>query len=173
MTPDSVHEPEHEPGPASGPRPAERIVPSSTPVLQKVLRYGALLALAIAVLGAVAGGLAVGWIGVWSAFIGTAMALVFLGITAASILIANRFIASELFVGIFFAMVLGSWVVKFIVFIVLAIVLRGQPWISPVVMFLCLIVAVVGSLVVDVVVILRSRVPYVSDLNRPDRRPGA
>ncbi len=144
-----------------------RQVPSSTPILKNVLLFGGLLALGIAVIGAVIGGLTVGWIGVTSAFVGTAMAVIFLGITSASILLANRFIGSELFVGAFFGIVLGSWLVKFILFIVLAVILKGQPWINPLVMFLCLIVAVIGSLVVDVVVIARSRLAYTGDVRLP------
>ena len=59
-----------------------------------------------------------------SALIGTLMAVVFLGITAASILLANRFASSDLFVGVFFGIVLGGWLLKFVVFIVLVVVLR-------------------------------------------------
>ena len=46
----------------------------------------------------------------------------FLSITALSILIANRFIGSDLFVGLFFGIVLGGWIVKFVLFLVLAVV---------------------------------------------------
>ena len=145
--------------------------PSSTPVLRNVLRYGLILAGAIAIVGMLLGGLFAGWIGVTSALIGTAMAAVFLSITALSILIANRFIGSDLFVGLFFGIVLGGWIVKFVLFIVLAIVLKDQPWINPVVLFLSLIAGVVGSLVVDMIVVLRSRIPYVSDATLPgDKR---
>ncbi len=153
--------------PASTPRPAQ---PTSNAVFRDVLKYGAYLALGIAVVGAVLGGLFAGWVGVTSAVIGTLMALVFLSITALSILIANRFIGSELFVGIFFGIVLGGWIVKFVLFIVLAVLLKGQPWINPVVLFLSLIAGVLGSLVVDMVVVFRSRVPYVSDATLPGEK---
>jgi hypothetical protein len=144
--------------------------PSSTPVLRDVLKYGLILAAAIAVVGMLLGGLFAGWVGVTSALIGTAMAAVFLAITALSILIANRFIGSDLFVGLFFGIVLGSWIVKFVLFLILAIVLRDQPWINPVVLFLSLIAGVVGSLVVDMIVAFRSRVPYVSDTRLPGEK---
>lgn len=144
-----------------------RPVPSSTPVLKRVLVYGALLALAIAVIGAILGGIFTGWIGVTSALIGTAMAVVFLSITAGSILLANRFAGSDLFVGAFFGIVLGSWLVKFVLFIVLAMLLRGQPWINPTVMFLSLIAGVLGSLIVDLLVVVKSRIPYASDVTLP------
>ena len=160
---------EHRPAPAPAPAqpPAQ---PSSNPVLRDVLKYGAILALVIAVVGAVLGGVFAGWIGVTSAIIGTLMALVFLSITALSILIANRFIGSPVFAGIFFAVVLGGWLVKFVLFIVLAVVLKDQPWINPVVLFLSLIAGVIGSLVVDMVVVFRSRLPYASDVTLPGQK---
>jgi hypothetical protein len=144
--------------------------PTSTPVLRDVLKYGLILAGAIAIIGMLLGGLFAGWIGVTSALIGTVMAAVFLSITALSILIANRFIGSDLFVGLFFGIVLGGWIVKFVLFLVLAILLRDQPWINPVVLFLSLIAGVIGSLVVDMIVVFRSRVPYVSDVTLPGEK---
>ncbi|ERK73153.1 MULTISPECIES: hypothetical protein [Leifsonia] len=144
--------------------------PTSTPVLKDVLKYGLILALVIAVVGALLGGIFAGWIGVTSALIGTVIAAVFLSITALSILIANRFIGSDLFVGLFFGIVLGGWIVKFVLFLVLAILLRDQPWINPTVLFLSLIAGVIGSLVVDMIVVFRSRVPYVSDVSLPGEK---
>ncbi|MEO8907423.1 MAG: hypothetical protein ABI310_05030 [Microbacteriaceae bacterium] len=148
-----------------------RSVPTSNPVLKRALKYGALLALAIAVVMGVIGGFVAGGPGVVGALIGTAMALVFTGITAASILLANRFTGSDLFVGAFFGIVLGSWLVKFVVFIVLSIVLKGQPWVNSLILFISIVVGVIGSLVVDVVVVARSRVPYASDVVLPEPTP--
>lgn len=153
--------------PADLPTESPRLAPTSNPVLARVLRYGALLALAIAVIGAILGYVFVGWTGVAGALVGTGMAVVFLGITAASILLANRFIGSDLYVGAFFGIVLGSWLLKFVAFIVLLFALKGQPWLDPTVTFICLVAGVIGSLAVDVVVVSRSRVPYASDVRLP------
>lgn len=158
------------PRPGGPDQPAARKQPTSTPILKDALKYGLILAGAIAVVGMVLGGVFVGWVGVTSALIGTLIAAVFLGITAVSILIANRFIGSDLYVGIFFGIVLGGWILKFVLFIVLAIVLRDQPWINPVVLFLSLIAGVIGSLVVDMIVVFRSRLPYVSDATLPGEK---
>jgi hypothetical protein len=154
------------------PKPA-RTVPSSEPVLRNVLKWGGVLAIGIAIVGAVVGYVFAGWIGVTSALIGTAMAVVFLGITAASILLANRFFGSDIYVPVFFGIVLGGWLLKFVLFIILAFALKGQPWIDPVVMFLTLIAGVLGSLVVDVLVVFRSRMPYASDVTLPGENPKA
>ncbi|WP_353809358.1 hypothetical protein [Agromyces sp. SYSU T00194] len=141
--------------------------PTSGPVLRQALRWGGLAALAIAVVGGLVGWLVAGTVGLTSALLGTAIAIVFMGITAASILLANRFAASDLFVGAFFGIVLGGWLLKFVLFIVLVVLLQGASWIEPTVLFLSIVAGVIASLVVDVVVVLRSRVPYASDVELP------
>lgn len=135
---------------------------TAAPVLKKILVYGAILAAIIAILGSVIGGLTVGSVGVISALIGTAMAVVFLAITALSILIATRYS-----LGAFFGIVLGAWIVKFFLFLALIFILKDQPWVHPQVMFLSIVAAVVGTLTVDVMVIAKSRMPYVSDIELP------
>ncbi|WP_349898508.1 hypothetical protein [Parafrigoribacterium soli] len=135
---------------------------SAVPVLKKILLWGGVLALGLVVVGSVVGYLVAGWAGVAGALIGTAMAVLFLAITALSILIATRFGLAG-----FFAIVMGAWILKFIVFLILVFLLKDQPWLQPTVMFVCLVVAVVGTLVVDLVEIARSRMPYVSDISLP------
>ena len=152
----------------SAPRPPQ---PTSVPVLRRILVYGAVLAGAIAVVGAVVGGLVAGGSGVVSALIGTLMAVVFMGITAGSILLANRFAGTSAAIGAFFGIVMGGWLVKFVVFLVLMVLLKDQPWIQPVVLFLSIIAGVIGSLLVDVIVLMKSRVPYVSDVTLPASSP--
>ena len=133
-------------------------VPSSVPVLKRTLAYGFAFAAAIAVVGGVIGLLVAGPVAAWSAVIGAVMAGVFLGITALSILIAVRYDIVA-----FFGIVLGAWLLKFVSFIVVALALRDQPWINPTALFLSLIAGVISSLVVDVVVVMKTRMPYVSD----------
>ena len=131
------------------------------PILKNTILYGGVLAVAIAVIGSAVGFLVDGSVGLVSALIGAAMAFVFLGVTAGSILLANRIANSDFLNPLFFVTVLGGWLLKFAVFLVLLILLKDQPWINNVVLLLTVIVGVVGSLVVDVVVIARSRQPYV------------
>jgi|SRR5680860_934971 len=141
--------------------------PTSVPILKRILVYGGFLALGIAIVGAAVGGLVDGWIGVVSALVGTAMAVVFMGITAGSILIANRYAGREAAIGAFFGIVMGGWLLKFVVFLVLMVLLRDQAWISPLVLFLSIVAGVIGSLVVDAVVVMKSRMSYVSDVTLP------
>ena len=139
----------------------------SEAIFRSSLKWGGLLALAIAVIGGGIGYLVDGNRGLISALIGTAMAVVFLGITAASILFANRWFGTDLFVPIFFGVVMGGWLLKFILFLVLAVLLKDQPWINPTVLFLSIIAGVIGALVVDVIIVAKSRMPYVSDVSLP------
>jgi hypothetical protein len=140
---------------------------SSTPILRTVLVWSGTVTAILAVVGAVVGFLVAGTSGLWSALAGVLVAAVFLGITAASILIANRWFGNDLYVAVFFGIVMGGWILKFVVFIVILFVLRGQPWIEPTVFFVALVVSVLASLAIDVVVMLRMRVPHVSDVELP------
>ena len=140
---------------------------SSTPVLRTALTWGGIVAGVLAVAGAVVGFLVSGGDGLASALAGVVVAFVFLGITAASILIANRWFGDDLYVPIFFGIVLGGWILKLVLFIVALLILRGQPWVVPGVFFVALVVSVIAALAVDVVVLLRSRIPAVSDTRLP------
>ncbi|MHC2999788.1 hypothetical protein [Microbacterium sp. HJ5] len=140
---------------------------SSTPILRTVLVWAGIVTAALAVVGGIVGFLVAGTPGLWSALVGVLVAAAFLGITVASILIANRWYGDPLYVPVFFGIVLGGWILKFLIFIVILLVLRGQPWIDPVVFFLAVVVSILASLAVDVVVLLRMRVPHVSDTTLP------
>ena len=135
---------------------------TAAPVMKKVLVYGALLAVAIAVVGSIIGYLVAGGSGVASALVGTALAVVFLAITALSILVAGKYSIT-----VFFGIVMGAWLLKFVLFLVIVFLLKDLPWVHTVVLFLSIVAGVVGTLVVDVVVIAKSRMPYVSDISLP------
>ena len=149
------------------PQPQPAVEVSSNPILRAVLRWGAIVMGALAVLGAVIGFLVDGPNGLWSALVGIILGGVFLAITAASILIANRFFGTDLYVPIFFGIVLGGWILKFVLFLVVVLVLREQAWVNPVIMFLAIVFGVLGSLAVDALVLLRMRMPNVSDVALP------
>ncbi len=140
---------------------------TAAPILKRILLYGGLLAAAIAIVGGMVGLAVAGSEGLTSALIGTAMAFLFLAVTAGSILLANRSTNSDILSPAFFGIVLGGWLLKFVMFLVLVFVLKDQPWIDNTVLFLSIVAGVVGSLVVDVLVVARSRMPYVSDVPLP------
>ena len=141
--------------------------PTSIPVLRRILIYGVYVAVAIAVVGSIVGFVVDGGTGVLSALIGTAMSVAFMGITAGSILLANRVAGNESAIGGFFGIIMGGWLLKFVVFLVLLVLLQVRAWIQPMVLFFCIIAGVIGSLVVDAVVVMKSRMPYTSDVTLP------
>ncbi|QMU97878.1 hypothetical protein FVO59_12185 [Microbacterium esteraromaticum] len=144
---------------------------SSTPILRRTLVWSAGAALVLAL---IAGGIGYGVdgaSGLWSGLIGVLLAFLFLGITAGSILFANRWFGDPIYVQLFFAIVLGGWLLKLGVFLVVMIVLSGQPWISPLVFFLSIVAGVALSLVVDMIVLMRMRLPNVSDIDLPTVNP--
>lgn len=144
---------------------------SSNPILRRTLLWSAL---SMVVLALVAGGigLLVGGVeGLVSGLLGVVLAMLFLGITALSILIANRWFGDPLYVQLFFAIVLGGWLLKLGLFVVIMIVLSGQPWIEPMVFFLSIVTGVVATLVIDVIVITKMRLPNVSDASLPTQAP--
>ncbi len=145
--------------------PARR--PSSTPVLRTALVWGGIVTAVLLVVGAVVGFAVGGAGGLGSALAGVAVSAVFLAVTATSILVANRWFGDPLYVPIFFGIVLGGWLLKLVLFIVAIVVLRDQAWVDPVTFYVALVVSVLASLVVDVIVLLRMRIPSASDVTLP------
>jgi drug/metabolite transporter (DMT)-like permease len=146
---------------SSNTRPAKRSDTLQS-VFSSILRWGTVLAVAIAVLGGALGFWLDGTRGLVSVLIGAGMALFFLAASAGSILIVNRYSGRDYFSLLFFGVVLGAWLVKFVIFIVLVVLLRDQPWINVVALFSSLVAGAVGSVVVDAVVVLRSRIPIIA-----------
>ena len=132
---------------------------SVAPLLTRALRYGAVVAAAAAVVGGGIGALVAGTPGLAGGLLGAALSAVFLGLTAASILIAGRVTKGDLTSPVFFGIVLGIWTLKLILFFVLSLWLRTQDWLDPATFGFTAIGAVLGSLVADALAFLRSRVP--------------
>ena len=140
---------------------------SSNPILRATLIYGGSVAVVLAIVAGAIGFGIDGQRGLVSGVIGIAIAACFLGLTAGSILFANRYRDSDVYIPLFFGIVMGGWILKFVLFFAVAFILRGQEWISVPIMFTSLIVGTLGTLVADVIVIARSRMPYVSDVKLP------
>lgn len=136
-------------------------------ILARALVYGAILTVAIAVVGSVVGYLIAGSAGLVSALIGAGLTALFMGFTSLSVLLAARVSKGEASSTLFFGIVLGVWLLKFVVFIAILVLLRSQPFIDPIILFFSILVAVIGSLVVDVVAYIGARVPYVGDIELP------
>lgn len=144
---------------------------SSTPILRRTLIWSGVATVVLAIAAAVVGYLVGQENGLISGLLGVLIAAVFLGITGASILIANRWFGEPLYVQFFFAIVLGGWLLKLIVFFLGVIVLKDQPWLDPVIFFVAIVAGVLMSLIVDAVVLMTMRLPNVSDASLPSVAP--
>jgi hypothetical protein len=144
---------------------------SSTPVLRAALIGGAAVGGAAVVVAAIAGFVVAQTPGLWSGVIGALVGMIFPALTAVSILVANRWYGKPAFLQVFFGIVMGGWVIKFILVIALLLVLGQLEWVVPLVFYISLVVTAVASLVVDLVVLSRIRVPAVSDLDLPQENP--
>lgn len=140
---------------------------SSNPILRVTLFAGGAVGLVVIVLATLIGWWAAGGEGAASGAIGAAVGMIFPALTAVSILVANRWFGSPAYLQIFFGVVLGGWLVKFILVIVAFLVLAQVEWLVDIVFYLSLVVAAVASLVVDLVVMSRMRLPGVSDITLP------
>ena len=128
--------------------------PSSTSeVFSAVLKQGLLLVLAIAVLGGGIGFIVAGINGLLSGLIGAALALLFSTMTALSVKFGGK-----LSLGGFFGVVLGGWIFKMVLFIGIVATLRGANSIDGPVFFFTLVASILGTLVIDSLIVMKSRI---------------
>jgi hypothetical protein len=146
---------------------------NNSAVLTKALLYGGVLTGVIAIVGSIIGFLVAGTNGVLSALVGAVMTAVFMGLTAVSVLVASRVSGARDSTTAFFGIVLAVWFLKLVLFVIVALLLRGQPWLEAWVFFGVVIVAVIGSLIADAVALQRARVPYVGDIALPGDEPAS
>ncbi|MBH0084530.1 hypothetical protein [Salinibacterium sp. SWN167] len=139
----------------------------SSSILGRAIAYGAILTVSIAVVGSIVGYLVADTSGLISALIGAGLTALFMALTAGSIVVASRATGGDSSSTIFFAIVLGAWLIKFVLFIAILVVLRGQPFLEPVVFFFSILAAVLGSLIVDVLAFVRARESYVPGVQLP------
>jgi hypothetical protein len=129
---------------------------SADQLFKKVLGQTALLTGLIASLGSLAGYFVEGMNGVVSALIGSGLAFAFGALTVVSMIIGRKLSLAG-----FFGVVMGGWLIKLIGFALLARSLQGAEFINGPVLFLTLVAAILGSLVIDSIAVLSARIPVV------------
>jgi len=137
--------------------------PSSDVVFRRIAVLATAYCVVLAVVAGALGLLLAGQEGLVGALAGAVLSAVLISVTAISMVVANRFVGSPAYLQTFFAIVLGGWLLKFIVFIAALLILRDQPWLDAIVLFLTLVAGLLGGLVIDGIVIARARIGYVSD----------
>lgn len=136
-------------------------MPSSQPMLMRGVRWGIIATVASMIVFAGIGFAVRGQVGLVGGLLGAAIGGALLLVTVASIAFANRFVRSPMYLQIFMGIVMGAWVVKLIGFVAAAVLLRDQPWLDPQLLFISLVATVLVSIVIDVIIVARARVPYV------------
>ena len=131
---------------------------ASTNLFTRVLTLGSGLIGAIAILGGAIGFFVAGTPGLTSALIGAALTLVFVTLTALSV-----WLGGKLPLGGFFGVVLGGWLVKIVGFALVIGALKGADFINGPVLFFTLVAAILGTLAVDSVLVLKARIPVIGD----------
>jgi hypothetical protein len=129
---------------------------SAEQLFKNVLGQTALLTGLIASLGSLAGFFVEGMNGVVSALIGAGLVFAFGALTVVSMIIGRKLSLAG-----FFGVVMGGWLIKLIGFALLARSLQGAEFINGPVLFLTLVAAILGSLVIDSIAVLSARIPVV------------
>ena len=125
-------------------------------VMLRVLKLGTLLVVGVTVLGSAIGFIVAGMPGVFAALAGGLAALAFTALTALSLLLG-----SKLGLGGFLGVVLGGWLVKMVLFLVLFSVLNKADWLtasSRPVVFFTVVAAVIGGLILDTLIVTKARI---------------
>ena len=126
-------------------------------VFTKVLKLGAILISSIAIVGGTVAFFAAGLPGLFGALIGSAIALIFVSLTALSVLVGSR-----LSLGGFYGVVLGGWLLKMVSFIVAISAINRLDGLNRVALFVTLAASILGSLAVDAYVVTKAKIPVVS-----------
>ncbi len=140
-------------------------------ITKRALQVGLVVTSVIAIVAATAGALISELPGMLGALMGAALGYALLGLTPLSIMWGFRLGKGDVLSPGFFASVLGTWLLKFVVFLAAVLWLGDQGWLDRTVLFLTIVAAVLATLVTDLVVVVKSRMPYVSDVTLPGDKP--
>lgn len=137
---------------------------------EHILRRLAVLVGVLIALGATVGYLLAGAPGVWGALMAAGIAALFMVGTVVTMMItADQPLPIATAAGV------GGWGIKTILLVGVLVLVRGRDFYSPGVFFVVLVLAIIGSLVIEMTQVLRARVPNVEPgSHAPDARdPGA
>lgn len=125
-------------------------------MLRRAMRSTLILVGGLVVLGSLVGGLVAGTAGVWGALIGAGLAAFFCATTIWSM---QRTIGQP--PTTMAAVVMGAWLAKVVVLIVVLALLRGADFYDPYVLFVVLAIGAIGAALLDYQAVKNARMPYV------------
>ena len=140
-------------------------------IAKRALLAGVVVTSIIAIVAATAGALISDLAGMLGAFVGAALGFALLGLTPLSIMWGFKLGKGDVLSPGFFSAVLGTWLLKFVVFLAAVFWLGDQEWLDRTVLFATIVASVIATLVTDLVVVAKSRMPYVSDVTLPGDKP--
>jgi hypothetical protein len=140
-------------------------------IAKRALLAGVVVTSIIAIVAATAGALISDLAGMLGAFVGAALGFALLGLTPLSIMWGFKLGKGDVLSPGFFSAVLGTWLLKFVVFLAAVFWLGDQEWLDRTVLFVTIVASVMATLVTDLVVVAKSRMPYVSDVTLPGDKP--
>lgn len=140
-------------------------------IAKRALLAGVVVTSIIAIVAATAGALISDLAGMLGAFVGAALGFALLGLTPLSIMWGFKLGKGDVLSPGFFSAVLGTWLLKFVVFLAAVFWLGDQEWLDRTVLFVTIVASVIATLVTDLVVVTKSRMPYVSDVTLPGDKP--
>jgi hypothetical protein len=130
-------------------------------VVKKALFWGVISTSLVTIVASVAGALVAELAGMLGALAGGAVGFALLALTPLSIVWGFKAGGGSVLAPGFFAVVLGVWLAKFVVFVALVFVLGDIEALHRETLFLTIVGALLVGLITDVIVVVRSRVPYV------------
>lgn len=139
-------------------------------VVRRAFVVGVVMTSLVTIVASIVGALVADLEGMLAALVGGAVAFALLGLTPLSILWGFRLGNGDLLSPAFFASVLGTWLLKFVAFLAVVFWLGDQTWLERTTLFVTIVVALLVGLVSDLVVVARSRMPYVSDVSLPGEK---
>jgi len=131
---------------------------SSDKTFSKALQLTSGLAGLIAVVGSLVGYLVSGSAGVLSALVGAGVATIFGLMTILSVWIGGKLPLNG-----FYAVVLGGWLFKFLVFAGVLLGLQGLDGFDGPVFFFAVVATVMGGLAIDSWLVLKGRLPTIGE----------
>ena len=130
-------------------------------VIRRALFWGVVSTAIVVIVASVVGALVAELSGMLAALVGGASGFVLLALTPLSIMWGFRAGGGSVLAPGFFAVVLGVWMVKFIAFVALIFLVGDIDALHRETLFLTIVASLLVALVSDLVVVLRSRMPYV------------
>ena len=132
------------------------MVDSSDTLFSKALKLSVWLAVAIAIAGSLLGYLFYQGAGIYAALMGASVSALFGTMTILSI-----WFGGKLSLNGFYALVLGGWLFKFLLFAGVLLALQNAEGFAGPVFFFAVVATVLGGLAIDSWLVLKGRVPTV------------